>query len=100
VLHTYTFVSWVGGFTAITQHKGDTIQRALQDWVNTFTFQLFQEHGLTKEQIATLKHDVLEARPIPCDSFVSMWFVWSNLGKTEPILDGVFRIEIIDTRLP
>jgi hypothetical protein len=32
-------------------------------------------------------------------ALLSMWFVWSKLGKTEPIFDGLFRIEIIDTRL-
>ena len=101
MLHIYTFIAGYKRFYAITQHRGTTVEEATQDWLKRFSFGLMEEQaGLTKEQITILKRDVSEAKPVANDSFVSMWFVSSTLGKKEPIGEGVFGINILDTRLP
>ena len=101
MIHIYTFIASYKGANAITQHRGTTIREAIQDWLRKFSFELLEENWeLTKEQIAILKHDVSEAEPVLNDSFVNMWFVSSALGKKEPLTDGVFGIDILDTRLP
>ena len=100
--HIYTFIATYQTFYAITQHRGATVRDALEDWVRTFSFSLIEEQELlTKEQLVILKRDIAKAKPISDrPTFAGMWFVFSNLGKKEPILDGVFRIEIVDTVLP
>jgi len=56
---------------------------------------------LTDDQIEILKGDILQAKILSqSPDFTSMWFVFSSLGKKEPILDGVFRIEIVETVIP
>ena len=97
--HIYTFICGFKHWHTISQHPGQTIEAAIQHWLKKFSFSLFEEFGMSREEIAIVKEEIAIARPIADDAFVSMWFVFSKLGKKEPIRDGVFRIEIVDTRL-
>jgi hypothetical protein len=100
--HLYTLVAGYQGFSGITQHRGVSIQEALEDWVRSFPFALLATPRLlSTDQIEILKRDIPQAKLVSHHpEHASMWFVYSNLGKQEPVPDGVFRIEIIDTVMP
>jgi len=108
-MHTFTFIAAYKGVSAMSQHQGRTPVEAIEDWLKTFSFALF---NLSMHELAVLRSDVSSNPVKRMDDFKSMWFVFSTLGRKEPDLagertlgalrqdrDGVFSIHILDTKV-